>query len=89
MDVRNARPAGKLFQSGGVWMRPAQDCSGLYGKAIVIMEIVRINSHEYVEKEHIKIEPLWSENLIGTHTLNTEGSLTVIDGYRQRLKRMR
>lgn len=88
-DVRNARPAGRIFQSDGVWMRPAQDCSGLYGRAIVIMELVRINPHEYIEKEYIKIEPLWSKNLIGTHTLNTEGSLTVIDGCRKRLKRMR
>ncbi len=88
-DVRNARPAGRIFQSDGVWMRPAQDCSGLYGRAIVIMEIVRINPHEYIEKDHMKIEPLWSKNLIGTHTLNIEGSLTVIDGCRKRLKRMR
>ncbi len=53
------------------------------------MEIVRINPHEYIEKDHMKIEPLWSKNLIGTHTLNIEGSLTVIDGCRKRLKRMR
>lgn len=88
-DVRNARPAGRIFQSDGVWMRPAQDCSGLYGRAIAIMEIVRINPHEYIEKEYMKIEPLWSKNLLGTHTLNTEGSLTVIDGCRKRLKRIR
>lgn len=87
-DVRNARPAGRIFQSDGVWMRPAQDCSGLYGRAIVIMEIVRINPHEYIEKEYVRIEPQWFKNLIGTHTLNTEGSLTVIDGCRRRLKRM-
>jgi hypothetical protein len=85
-DVRKARPAGRIFQSDGVWMRPAQDCSGIYGSAMVIMEIVRINPHEYVEKEQVRIKPLWSKNLIGTHTFNTEGSLTVIDGCRKRLK---
>lgn len=69
-------------------LTPAQDCSGLYGRAIAIMEIVRINPYEYIEKESVRIEPQWSRNLIGTHTWNTEGGLTVIDGCRKRLKRI-
>lgn len=87
-DARNARPAGRLFQSNGIWMRPTQDCSRSYGGAIAIMEIVRINPYEYVEKESVRIEPQWSKNLIGTHTWNIEGSLSVIDGCRRRLKQI-
>ena len=33
-DARCARPAGRLFLRNGKWLRPAQDCTGHYGRRI-------------------------------------------------------
>jgi hypothetical protein len=78
-DVRNCRPAGRLFRSGGDLYRPAQDCSGGYGRAVVLNKIVRCDEQSYVEEEVARIEPEWDERVFGVHTLNTAGTLTVVD----------
>lgn len=83
-DVRSARPAGRLFQHAGEWYRPAQDCSVRYGYAISINRITRLTPTEYDEVVVQHIAPDWSDNLIGTHTLNAAGRLTVVDGQRRR-----
>jgi hypothetical protein len=78
-DVRSARPAGHLFEHGGRSYRPAQDCSLGYGKALVIQRIDRINPREYAEMEASRILPGWSQQVIGVHTLNRAGDLTMMD----------
>ncbi len=83
-DARHARPAGRVFQRDGKWLRPAQDCSGLYGRRIDVREIVRLTLDEYEEKSAYTIEPDWAPGLFATHTLNQSGSLTAIDGCRRR-----
>jgi hypothetical protein len=83
-DVRSARPAGRLFQHAGEWYRPAQDCSVRYGYAMSINRITRLTPTEYDEVVVQHIAPDWSANLIGTHTLNAAGRLTVVDGMRRR-----
>lgn len=83
-DVRSARPAGRLFQRGGQWYRPSQDCSVRYGYGISINRITRLTPTEYEEVVVQHIAPDWAPNLIGTHTLNAAGRLTVIDGNRHR-----
>lgn len=85
-DVRSARPAGRLFCWNGDWYRPAQDCSRRYGHAITINKIVRWDLDEYQEIEVAKILPEWGANLVGTHTFNQEGGLTVVDGLLRRPK---
>jgi hypothetical protein len=89
-DVRSARPAGRLFQRNGCLYRPAQDCSVEYGHAISINRIVRLTCDEFVEQEIAKILPRWSRHLERTHTLNSAGRLTVLDGFvrRSRLSRV-
>jgi hypothetical protein len=83
-DARCARPAGKLFFREGKWFRPAQDCTGHYGRRIEIREIVRLTADDYCERPAWTIEPDWSPGLVATHTLNTADDLTVIDGCRRR-----
>ena len=85
-DVRRARPAGRIFSSGGVLYRPSQNCSVRYGYGLKINEIRVLTETEYQETELSSVEPLWDRNLIATHTFNRTGSLTVIDAERRRFK---
>jgi hypothetical protein len=78
-DVRSARPAGRLFEHGGRRYRPAQDCSLGYGTALSIRRIDRIDPREYAEVEASRILPDWNRRVVGVHTLNRAGDLTVMD----------
>jgi hypothetical protein len=78
-DVRHARPAGRPFQVGGSWYRPAQDCSRRYGYAIALRRIVRLTPNEFEEETVTSLTPHWDRRLLGTHTLNAVDGLTVID----------
>lgn len=79
-DVRNARPAGRPFWWKGELYRPAQDCSVRYGYAIVLNKITKLDTERYAESEVSRILPHWRRGLLGNHTLNRAGNLTVIDG---------
>lgn len=81
-DVRSSRPAGRVFRWRGRWYRPAQDCARRYGHAMVVHEIVRLTTTEYVERAVTRIEPRWMPGLLATHTLNAAGRLTAVDGQR-------
>jgi hypothetical protein len=83
-DVRSARPAGRPFRFRGAWYRPSQDCSGRYGAAVVVNRITRLDETAYTETEVGRLLPAWRPNLVGTHTLNAGGGLTVIDAQRLR-----
>ena len=85
-DVRNARPAGRIFRHGGAWYRPAQDCSVRYGYSIVINRIERLTLEEYREVPVSTIYPRWLPNTVGTHTINAAGGLTVVDAWMKRPK---
>jgi len=79
-DVRSARPAGRVFRHGKKLLRPAQDCGNRYGYGISINEICRLDEEGYEEHEIAKILPEWRKELIGTHTLNSAGAMTMVDG---------
>ena len=82
-NARSGRCAGKLLRRNGKLLRPAQDCShGIYGRAISIQEVLCLNTDNYEEREVGRIEPDWAKRLSATHTLNSAGDLTVIDGCR-------
>lgn len=78
-DVRNSRPAGRLFHWNGDLYRPAQDSSQRYGYAMTINRVLRLTPEEFVEQEVSKVLPQWRKDLRGTHTLNICDDLTVID----------
>ena len=79
LDVRSARGAGKLFRMGGKLIRPAQDCSVRYGYAMQMNEVEVLSPEEFREKPLSRIEPDWRPGLIGTHTINSNDALEVID----------
>jgi hypothetical protein len=85
-DVRHARPAGRLFQHGGAWYRPAQDCGGSYGRRLAIQRIVRLDVSDYEEVPATTLTSEWQPGLDGIHTINAAAGLTVIDVRRRRWK---
>ena len=85
-DVRFSRPAGNIFTKDNKLFRPAQNCSKGYGYGINIQEIIVLNENEYEEKNIDSIYPNWSNDLLGTHTINHTDGLTVIDALIQRSK---
>lgn len=75
----NQRSAGNIFEYEGKVLRPVQDCTQLYGGAIVFKEL-EINESTVVEKVYSRIDPTWFPNLIGTHTFNFDNNYVVLDG---------
>jgi hypothetical protein len=78
-DARSARPAGKIFRVGNDLIRPAQDGTPSYGSAICFKRILELSETEYQEELIGRLDPLWREGLVGTHTVNASGPVTVLD----------
>lgn len=72
-DRRFARCAGTILKVGDLLIRPAQDCSEVYGKRILLQEIVNISLSSYQEAPSdisIKLpEYKWLSR--GTHHIST------------------
>jgi hypothetical protein len=86
-DVRRARPAGRLYEHGGALYRPAQICAPLYGAGISMNRVVKLTPREYLEREESRILPTHPAGLLGLHTVNRAGELSVVDGFTRRLRR--
>ena len=82
-DARSARPAGNLFWWLGELYRPAQCCVPLYGSALSINKVERINAGEFIEQEVAHFTADWRPGLLGLHTFNRAGGLSVIDGFKR------
>jgi hypothetical protein len=85
-DVRKARPAGRIFLSGGRLIRPSQDCSKRYGYRVVFNEIITLNKREYAERPAGAVSPDWDGRIKNVHTFNYNNGLTVLDGMMRRMK---
>lgn len=83
-DVTTARPAGNLILKGDKLYRPAQDCSGIYGRKVVINEIEILNETQYKENFAGEINSNFAYDLVAVHTLNSSKKLTVIDAIKSR-----
>lgn len=79
LDVRGARPAGKLFSQNGLLFRPGQIGSPKYGYGIQIYQVDELSPEKYVERKIECILPMWESNLLATHTINNENGFTVMD----------
>ena len=80
-DVRSGRPAGRLYQRNGALYRPAQIGVPLYGAGVSINQVLRLTTTDYLEQEVERIIPQHPRNVLGLHTVNRAGGLTVIDGF--------
>ena len=78
-DCRSARPAGRLFESGGRLYRPSQNCANRYGWGFNIARVDRLDEVAYEETIVTRVEPNWASDLVATHTFSRAGALHVID----------
>lgn len=83
-DVRSARPAGRLYERDGKLYRPAQICAPLYGSGISLNEVVRLSPDDYREREVERVFPTHPGGLLGLHTVNRAGELSVVDAFVRR-----
>ena len=81
-DPGSARPAGHLLQRGHDLIRPGQDCTELYGRAVVLNRVETLSQDSYRERAVARIEPDWMPGLSGTHTYNADTEYEYLDGYR-------
>lgn len=83
-DVRSARSAGQVFRFGEALLRPAQDCSGDYGRAITLNRILRLDPKGFEERPVARISPAadWRYR-DGLHTLNVLDDYIIIDAKRR------
>ena len=83
-DVRGARPAGALFSEGGELYRPAQICAPIYGSGIALQRVTRLDAEDYAEEEVRRIVPGTGAGVLGIHTINRAGDLSVTDAFMRR-----
>ena len=83
-DVRGARPAGRLYWRGGALYRPAQVCTPRYGAGLSLNRVLRITPRDYAERQAQVVLPSAEAGLLGLHTVNRAGALTVVDAFARR-----
>ena len=83
-DVRGARPAGPIIRDDGRLVRPAQDCSGRYGRAVVFKEVLELSPFRYREVEVARLEPDWLARNLATHHYATDERWVATDALRRR-----
>lgn len=79
-DALSARPAGNLIRWQGEFFRPAQVCAPLYGTAISLNKIEHLDPDHFSEHEVSRLIP---SGLLGCHTYNRAGKLSVIDAFQR------
>jgi len=79
-DVRFARCAGHVLESGGARYRVSQDCSVRYGYAVGFNRILALEADRYAEQPAGMLLPGDLPGRIGVHTYNRCGEWEVIDG---------
>ena len=78
-DIKNARPAGKIFEKDGKFYRPSQNCAKDYGYGFNLNEIKILTETEYFEENISSVAPTWDKIATRAHTFAWEGKLTIID----------
>jgi hypothetical protein len=84
-DISSSRPAGKPFMHMGHLYRPAQDCTGWYGRRIMLNRVIRLTPTKFREEHAATVEPSASDRYPhGLHTISFEDDITLVDGNRFR-----
>lgn len=83
-DVRCARPAGNLYWRNGSLYRPAQIDAPRYGAGLSLNRVLRLTPHEYAERQVERVLPSADAGLLGIHTVNRAGDITVVDAFVRR-----
>ncbi|MCJ2005699.1 formyl transferase [Methylobacterium sp. E-016] len=80
VDVASARPAGRIVARDGALIRPIQDCTEGYGRALALARIDRLDAEGYAQTVETRLTagPSWPGTRL--HTLNRSATLECIDG---------
>lgn len=80
LDIKYARPAGRIFKQDEYLIRPSQDCSARYGYAINFNRIDQLSETDYKETPLTHFAPPKGNlKILSTHTWNKSGNLHTID----------
>lgn len=82
VDIRSARPAGHPFVHRGELIRPAQDCSRIYGGGITFNRVTKLTPDHFNEEPFGVLMPENQVYTAGLHTFCMAGDRTVVDGAR-------
>jgi hypothetical protein len=69
---------------GGDLYRPGQICTPIYGAGIALHRVTRLDEGAFAEQEERRILPCACDAVLGMHTLNRAGSLSVTDVFVRR-----
>ena len=83
-DPRGSRPAGALDRKEGALYRQAQVGVPRFGAGLSIRRVRRLTPEEFAELEVARIMPAQDAGLLGLHTVNRAGALTVVDAFTRR-----
>lgn len=83
-DARCARPAGSLYWRDGTLYRPGKLCVPRYGAGVTLNRVLRLSPHAYAERPVASVVPPAGGGLLGMHTVNRAGRLTVADALARR-----
>ena len=82
-DARHARGAGRIFEQEGVLIRPSQDSSGTYGRAIHFRKIIELTPKSYAEEPFVTLNA--PAGFAGLHTYNRAANVEAIDSKKRML----
>ena len=83
-DARCARPAGRLYWRNGALHRPAQICVPRYGAGLSMNRVLQLTPQVYAERQVGRVLPDAGRGILGVHTLNRAGELSVVDAFTRR-----
>ena len=86
IDFRTARPAGNLFRSGNLLIRPAQDCRSRYGYAVTWNKVETLTNTTYRETRVGSLNPSFRNGYAAIHTFNQDEQWQVFDVKRLNLR---
>jgi hypothetical protein len=77
VDVRSARPAGRLFMADGALVRPAQNCVSGYGSGLTFARIDRLDPDAFTQTVLASVSAGPPSG--GIHTYNRSDDIEVVD----------
>ncbi|MDD3962732.1 MAG: hypothetical protein PHT77_12830 [Bacteroidales bacterium] len=81
IDIRGARPAGNIFLSEGLLIRPVQMNAGKYGASMALFVIDTLSPDHFVEHKVRDLMPFPHKGYSkGFHTLSVDHGFAVVDG---------
>ena len=82
LDPSSSRPAGPIIEEGGIWLRPAQDCSHRYGGGLVWCQITELSPETF--REEVVERWLPPSGFRGLHTYSRGDGWEALDLQRRR-----